>query len=580
MPTAYSYVRFSTPDQILGDSKRRQLQMAFDYCSKNGLKLSERNFQDLGISGFSGKARPSLQELLDCIKKGIIKPGDYILIETFDRLSRQGVDATQQLVRTILLSGVTVVSLQDDLVLTKASLDESSVVIRLAIAADLAHKESLRKSERLRAVRKERRVKAAEGKPSLISSNLPFWLSLDADQIVVNKDKAALVNRIYDMSIDGHGFMSIINTLNNEKIPAPKAKIWAKSTISRLLSNRAVLGELQPYMTRDNKRVKDTSVGVIQNYYPQIISDDKFIAVQVAKQNRKTYQGGNRSKKEVFSNLLQQFAKCGQCGSTMEYVDKGKRPKGGQYLACSVAKRGGECTQKKHFKYQTLESTLYNVVLTGSISIEKPTSEIKVSQLTQLEFELAEKRKRYSSFLDSGVDFTMKEVVTAAKKQEASIKELEAQFQELQWEVNSSDSDDVQFVMNNIKKLMDNTKDNFQLRSKFNLSLIKKFGSCSIKEVQGYIKIILGSEGAMFISPDYKWLLPHFTGYMPVPLIVSQSKFATRINGKEIKKQIVRFFDSMIEYVPDAKVTFENNKKECLHSIDEYVKDGVVQRFY
>lgn len=342
MPIAYSYVRFSTPEQMLGDSQRRQLDMALDYCANNGLELSNRSFRDLGISGFKGKARPSLQELLDCIKMGTIKPGDYILIETFDRLSRQGVDATHQLIRTILLSKVVVVSLQDNLVLTESSLNNTVDIIRLAIAADLANQESQRKSIRVKAARDNARRLAAEGKPSLISTNLPFWLCLDGKDIVINEDKAALVNRIFDMSKDGHGFMSIITTLNNENIPAPKAKLWAKSTISRLLNNRAVLGELQPYIMEGNRRVKDTKTGVITDYYPQVVSEEKFLSVQVAKKDRRTYQSGNRSKKSVFSNLLQQFAKCGKCGSTMEYVDKGKPPKGGQYLTCSLAKRGGD----------------------------------------------------------------------------------------------------------------------------------------------------------------------------------------------------------------------------------------------
>ncbi|MFN1552099.1 recombinase family protein [Vibrio natriegens] len=579
MPTAYSYVRFSTPEQILGNSQSRQYQMAFDYCQKNGLELSKRNFKDLGISGFSGKTRPSLQEMLECIEHGVIKPGDYILIETFDRLSRQGVDATQQLVRTILLSGVVVVALLDDLVLTKASLDESAVIIRLAIAADLAHKESLRKSERLKAARKQKRVDAAKGEPSLISTNLPFWLSLDAGKIVINESKAALVNRIYDMSVDGHGFMSIINILNTEKIPAPKAKIWAKSTISKLLKNRAVLGEIQPYTTKGNKRVEDTSIGVIPHYYPQIISEEKFLAVQVAKQNRKTYQGGNRTKKEVFSNLFQRFAKCGQCGSTMEYVDKGKPPRGGQYLTCSAAKRGGECTQKKNFKYGVLESTLYNILLTGKISIEKPISKSKISQLTQLEFELTQKKKSYSSFLESGVDFTMKEVIVAAKNKEATIKELEAKVKELQWEVSSSDTDDTQFLMDNLKKLINNTKENFHLRSKFNLALIKKFGYCSIKEIQGYTRIIIGNDGAMFVSPDCKWLLPYFSGFMPISLITNQSTLSANMSAIEMEKQVMNFFDSMIEAIPDSKVTFEKNRDACLLEIKKYVSDGVLPSY-
>jgi len=41
-PLAYSYIRFSTPDQMQGDSERRQLALAQAYCKKKGLELDDR----------------------------------------------------------------------------------------------------------------------------------------------------------------------------------------------------------------------------------------------------------------------------------------------------------------------------------------------------------------------------------------------------------------------------------------------------------------------------------------------------------------------------------------------------------
>jgi DNA invertase Pin-like site-specific DNA recombinase len=38
---AYSYIRFSTPEQALGDSERRQMEAARDYATANGLQLDE-----------------------------------------------------------------------------------------------------------------------------------------------------------------------------------------------------------------------------------------------------------------------------------------------------------------------------------------------------------------------------------------------------------------------------------------------------------------------------------------------------------------------------------------------------------
>lgn len=52
--TAYSYIRFSTPEQSEGDSLRRQTTRTEALCKKYGWQLDGRVFRDLGISGYSG----------------------------------------------------------------------------------------------------------------------------------------------------------------------------------------------------------------------------------------------------------------------------------------------------------------------------------------------------------------------------------------------------------------------------------------------------------------------------------------------------------------------------------------------
>ncbi|HWX07267.1 MAG TPA: hypothetical protein VN065_15685, partial [Bradyrhizobium sp.] len=50
MTRAYSYVRFSTPDQAKGDSYRRQTEAANEYARRHGLVLdTELTFTDLGV---------------------------------------------------------------------------------------------------------------------------------------------------------------------------------------------------------------------------------------------------------------------------------------------------------------------------------------------------------------------------------------------------------------------------------------------------------------------------------------------------------------------------------------------------
>lgn len=46
-PTAYSYIRFSSPQQAEGDSLRRQAERAEAYC-RRGWTLSGATYRDLG----------------------------------------------------------------------------------------------------------------------------------------------------------------------------------------------------------------------------------------------------------------------------------------------------------------------------------------------------------------------------------------------------------------------------------------------------------------------------------------------------------------------------------------------------
>ncbi|MGG8023180.1 hypothetical protein BW261_17065 [Klebsiella aerogenes] len=150
---AFSYVRFSSKHQATGTSLERQVNASKLFCSQNGLTLSNQSYHDLGISGFKNVRRPELEQMLEAIQIGDIPSGSYILIEAIDRLSRKGISHTQDILKKILQYDVKIAFVGEDAktlqghILNKDSLNDLSSVILVALAADLAHKESLRKSK-------------------------------------------------------------------------------------------------------------------------------------------------------------------------------------------------------------------------------------------------------------------------------------------------------------------------------------------------------------------------------------------------------------------------------------------------
>src|SRR4051794_98234 len=102
---AFSYLRWSTDDQTWGDSERRQTEMARRYCREHGLQLCEQ-VTDRGVSAFRGANRNGeLGRLL-----GVVRPGDVLLIEDADRLSRQDWRMAINLVGELVDRGIEVVT--------------------------------------------------------------------------------------------------------------------------------------------------------------------------------------------------------------------------------------------------------------------------------------------------------------------------------------------------------------------------------------------------------------------------------------------------------------------------------------
>ena len=88
MPKAYSYIRFSTPEQIKGDSLRRQTMLSEKYALEHNLDLDiTLNLKDLGVSAYdrSNITKGALGVFLKLIQDGKIAPGSFLLIESLDR---------------------------------------------------------------------------------------------------------------------------------------------------------------------------------------------------------------------------------------------------------------------------------------------------------------------------------------------------------------------------------------------------------------------------------------------------------------------------------------------------------------
>ena len=355
MATAYSYIRFSTPEQALGDSARRQLAAARKYADANGLILDE-SLRDEGVSAYRGAnrgERAALGGFLRRVESGEVKQGSYLLVESLDRLSRKAARKALRDLEEIIDSGIAVVTLSDGALYTTERLDNEPFLIFQALLVMMrSHEESALKGRRVREAWEEKHVEArATGAP--LTAGCPAWLEVvgqtrrDPGRYEIREDRAEIIREIFGLSIDGHGTTAIAKLLNGRDEPSwgvkKKSRHWHDSYVQKILSSRATIGEFQP--VRGDP---------IPHLFPAVIEEDTFYRARAAAESRKTDGRANGGRTGDYKNLFSKIATCSHCQTSMHYVVKGGKSSG-PVLMCG-ASRLGKCTNKRPIDYDYLET--------------------------------------------------------------------------------------------------------------------------------------------------------------------------------------------------------------------------------
>ncbi len=349
-PRAYSYLRFSTPEQAKGDSLRRQTDAATAYAEANGLDLDTTlTFRDLGVSAFSGKNAKTgaLAMFVRAIEDGVVEPGSYLLVESLDRVSRQTPRKALRALEDIVEGGVVVVTLSDQRVHTRASLDDAMGLLGSLLVFMRAHEESQMKAQRLRASWENKRAKARADLTRLTSTG-PAWLKPITDGFAVLEDRAHVVRRIFTETLAGRGQHRIAAGLTADGVPTWRGgEGWHRTYVRKIVDNAAVIGHLTPHVTErlDGGGTLRRPVGeAIEGYYPPVIDLETWHRARALVGTRQTAGAGGRGRHagKAVRHSLAGLARCPICAGTMTRVSKG--PSGGRtYLVCAKAKRGAGC---------------------------------------------------------------------------------------------------------------------------------------------------------------------------------------------------------------------------------------------
>lgn len=340
MGKVFSYIRFSSTKQSAGDSYTRQVKAAKAFCDENNLELADAKeylFFDAGRSAYKGKHLDDTGELarfLEFVDNGTIPPGSYLVVESLDRLSREKVRDALPRFLDLLAKGINVYTSADKRLYT-ADYDVTDLLVSI-ICMSRAHEESAIKGKRVSSAWRNKQKEARDtGKP--LGKLRPLWLDLTPDGYVPNPEKAAVVQRLFDLSTKGYGSRVIAAKLNQEGIPSFSAGrknfsgLWGFSTVRHILDSRTVLGEYQPHIFIDGKRTPDGEP--IKGYFPPVVTEDEFYLAQAARSSRKAH---SITKTTANFNVLAGILNCYKCGALMHL--QGQR--GRKYYKCSKTTKG------------------------------------------------------------------------------------------------------------------------------------------------------------------------------------------------------------------------------------------------
>lgn len=329
MDKCFSYIRFSTKQQLKGDSKDRQFAIATKYAEENGLELVQSNYSDLGVSAYKSVHRSGLQNMFDAITSGAIPRGSVVVIEAVDRLSRKQYQETNDLVQQIVNGGVSLYVAADNMLYDSTTVNDIDKIMMLAIRCQIAFEESEQKSIRVKAAKDKKKMQALDGIKT--KKSLPSWLVFDqnTNEFVFN-EHVKCIKKIISLKQNSGTESSITNELNRLGFKPPRSDKWNPTSIRKILSNHALYGA---WLTRINKDGVWCDDEIILNHYPSLVSYEEWVLLTPKKRLK-----GKYSKDNHFTKLT----RCAACNSVMT---KKKAVVGGkiyiQYRCVSAAKNLG-----------------------------------------------------------------------------------------------------------------------------------------------------------------------------------------------------------------------------------------------
>jgi hypothetical protein len=186
---------------------------------------------------------------------------------------------------------------------------------------------------------------------------------------------------------------------------------WGRSSVAKILGNRAVFGEYQPFTSRGGQKRKPEG-DPIANYYPPVVPEDQWYAAKAALAGRHNKPG--RLSKD-FINPFQGLLKDARSRGTLHRIDKGE--KGGPVLVPYLGELGVNGEKAISFPYPAFEKAVLQLL--SEVDPDEIVGNGEAEKVQELTGRLAEVEKRIEALKEALLTGDVQAVVEVLRKQEA-----------------------------------------------------------------------------------------------------------------------------------------------------------------
>lgn len=386
------YTRISVDEELDRDNTSIENQKAIisEFVTQRFPDSSLTFYEDRDRSGYTFEQREGYQAMR---RELMTRQKEILVVKDFSRFSRRNSRGLVEL-EDLRDAGVRIISIGDGI-----DYPHDDDWLKIQFQFLINEMPVTDTSKKVKSVIKRRQ---ADGKWICAA---PYGYLINRQQVFEPVPaEAAIVQRIYQLYMDGFGYKKIANLLTDEGIPTPRMSererkeaagedyrrvvksTWSIVTVQGILDNDFYIGTLrQGKYTR--KKINGAEVKqdqgehlVFEHHHPAIVDDRTFATVRALREKRTcaNYRGV-----KIRDNIYSGFLFCGDCGSPMFAMSRSDLRDA--YRCGLYHRRGRKACTSHHIRVDKLDELLKLYV--------KKVKDNAAAMLERLEGDLAKERE-------------------------------------------------------------------------------------------------------------------------------------------------------------------------------------------